>query len=55
MSQSIQDRLNDCKQFLLDEQRSKKPSKLYIGDLESTIKWLEQQMSRPAFAMMVIK
>lgn len=40
----LQQRLNDCKEHLLNEQRSKKPSQLYIDDLRQTIKNLEYQI-----------
>lgn len=40
----LQTRLDDCKEYLLNEQRSKKPSKLYIDDLQQTIKNLEYQI-----------
>lgn len=40
----VKERLADLKENLLNEQRSKKPSPLYIKDLEASIKQCERML-----------
>ena len=50
MLNKLKERLADCKQFKLDEQRSANPSKLYIEDLDGTIADLERQITSYEYA-----
>lgn len=43
-SDLVKERLADLKENLLNEQRSKKPSPLYIKDLEASIKQCERML-----------
>lgn len=40
----MQERLADLKRYLLDEQRSSKPSERYVSDLNTSIKLLENDL-----------